>query len=104
MVNNYWLDRAMAVCENELILVKASPNTQDWFDKMPKQIPAIYPEIQLTDPEDFAPKVGYAHHMRMTRFGIEGVLKLPKKLHKLQFHVLYAKWLRPYDPFWVVLY
>jgi hypothetical protein len=102
MYINYWLDRAMAVVENEVILVKQSSTTQGWFDKMPPTIPAIYPGKKYLGYSDFSPKIGLAHHLRLTRWGIEGVLKVPRKFHRYPFYVLYDKVQQPNEPFWVV--
>ncbi len=102
---NYWLNRADAILEQELVLVKSSTETKNWFNKMPVVLPVIYPEVkQPACPSEFGPKVGIAHHLRYTRFGIEAVLKAPRKYHRLDYYVLHDKINMPHDPFWVVLY
>lgn len=102
---NYWLDRAATVVERELILVKSSPETKNWYDRMPSVIPVIYPEKkQPSFPSEFGPRVGLAHHLRYTRHGIEAVLKAPRKFHRLNYYVLHDKINQPSDPFWVILY
>ncbi len=102
---NYWLDRAAAILERELILVKSSPETKNWFERMPSVLPVILPEVkQPACPSEFGPKVGIAHHLRYTRFGIEAVLKAPRKYHRLQYYVLHDKVNMPSDPFWVILF
>lgn len=102
---NYWLNRAATIMEQELILVKNSAETKMWFDKMPHVLPVIYPEKkQPTCPSEFGPKVGIAHHLRYTRFGIEAVLKAPRKFHRMNYYVLHDKTNCPTDPFWVILY
>lgn len=102
---NYWLHRADAVIENELILVKQTPDTKNWYDRMPNILPVIYPEMkQPASPSDFGPKVGIAHHLRYTRYGIEGVLKAPRKYHRLNYYVLHDKVNMPSDPFWLILF
>ncbi len=105
MVLNYWLDRAAAIMEQELLLVKNSPNTKNWFDKMPGTLPVIYPQIkQPSVPSEFGPKVGIAHHLRYSRHGIEAVLKAPRKYHRLNYYVLYDNINMPADPFWVIVF
>lgn len=104
MYKNYWLDRANVMVEEEVILVKQTPTTQAWFDKMPKQIPAIYPDVKYLTINDFGPQVGIAHHMRLSKWGIEGVLKVPKRYFRMTFYVLYDKVQKPNDPFWVVFH
>lgn len=102
---NYWLDRSMALLEEEVLLVKSSPNLKKWFDKMPKALPACYSEVQvINDEEDYGPKVGLAHHLKLTKFGVEGVLKVARKYHRLERYVYYNANLRPKDPFWVVIH
>ena len=102
---NYWLIRSAAILENELILVKNSPETKNWYDKMPNVIPVIFPNIkQPSCPSEFGPKVGIAHHLRYTRHGIEGILKAARKYHRLNYYVLHDRLNQPSDPFWVILY
>lgn len=102
---NYWLNRADAILEQELVLVKSSTETKNWFDRMPSVLPVIFPEVkQPARPSEFGPKVGIAHHLRYTRFGIEAVLKAPRKYHRLNYYVLHDKNNQPSDPFWVILY
>jgi hypothetical protein len=103
MLANYWLDRALEVIEDEKIFVKPGPNTETWFNRMPNMISAIAPEYALSVPEDFTPRVGFAHHFRNTRFGIEGVLKVPRKFHRFRCYVYYDKEIQPSEPFWVIL-
>ena len=95
----------MALTENEIILVKPSPQTQAWFDKMPPIIPACHPGCKLINGHgDYGPKVGQAHHLRMTKFGIEGVLKTNRKYHRYRFYVLYNKVFQPAEPFWIIFH
>jgi hypothetical protein len=102
---NYWLDRAAAIIEQEVILVKIAPETKNWYDKMPSVLPIIYPGIEKPrQPSEFGPKVGIAHHLRYTRYGIEAVVKAPRKYHKLSYYVLHDKINHPGEPFWVVVY
>ena len=102
---NYWLNRAAAIMEQELVLVKSSPETKNWYDKMPSTLPVIYPEVkQPASPSEFGPKVGIAYHLKYTRFGIEAVLKAPRKYHRMSYYVLHDKINMPSDPFWVIIY
>jgi len=102
---NYWLIRSESIIENELVLVRNSPETKNWYDKMPNVIPVIFPDKrQPTCPSEFGPKVGIAHHLRYTRHGIEGILKAPRKYHRLNYYVLHDKLNQPSDPFWVILF
>lgn len=71
---------------------------------MPILLPAIFPEKKPQKITDFAPKVGIAHHLRLTRHGIEAVIKSPRKYHRMNFYVLHDKINCPSDPFWVVFY
>lgn len=105
MFINYWLDRSMATIEREVILVKPSPQTQAWFDKMPSILPACCPSSKtISSFSDYGIKIGQAHHLRYTKFGIEGVLKIARKYHRYHFYVLYNKTLQPNDPFWIVFH
>jgi hypothetical protein len=104
MFTNYWLVRAMTVYENEVVLVNDSPNTKNWFDKMSQTIPVIAPSAKPAIPEDFEPTIGLAHHLRLTKWGIEGVLKIPRKYHRWQRYVIYDTKNQPKQPFWVILY
>ena len=105
MIINYWLDRASAILERDLILVKNSPETKNWYDRMPTIIPVIYPDTKQPNcPSEFGPKIGIAHHLRYNRHGIEGVLKAPRKYHRLNYYVLHDKANMPADPFWVILF
>lgn len=102
---NYWLDRASAILEKEVILVKNTPETKNWYDKMPSVIPVILPSKKQPDsPSEFGPKVGIAHHLRYGRHGIEGVIKIPRKYHRFNYYVLHDKINQPTDPFWVILF
>jgi len=104
-MRNYWLNRAYAIIENELVLVKNSPETKNWYDKMPNVIPVIFPDRkQPNSPSEFGPRVGIAHHLRYTKHGIEAVMKLPRKYHRLDYYVLHDKVNMPSDPFWVIVY
>jgi len=103
-MKNYWIDRSMAIIEEELILVKSTPTTQAWYDRMPKQIPAIYPDRITPTISAFGPQIGIAHHMRLSKWGIEGVLKIPRKFFRMSFYVLYEKNQNPNQPFWVVFH
>jgi hypothetical protein len=105
MMTNYWLERGLVIVEREMILVKAAPETKGWYDKMPTVLPIIVPERkQPRYPSEFTPKVGVAHHLRYTRFGIEGVVKMPRKYHRMKLYVLHDKIAQPSEPFWVVVY
>lgn len=102
---NYWLNRAAVIVEQEVILVKNSPETKIWYDKMPNVLPIIFPQKkQPSFPSEFGPKVGIAHHIRYTRFGIEAVLKAPRKYQRMNYYVLHDKINQPSDPFWVIAY
>jgi len=104
-MRNYWLERALAMVEKEVVLVKNAPETKNWYDRMPTVLPVIWPDKkQPSIPSEFSPKVGVAHHLRYTRFGIEAVLKTPKKYHQFAYYVLHDKVNQPIDPFWVILY
>lgn len=101
---NHWIEQANAITENEVILVKQSPGTDEWFRRMPSRLAAICPlEKKLTKPEDFSPKVGYAYYLKLSKWGIEGVLHMPKKYHRYSFHVLYDKANHPQEPFWIII-
>jgi hypothetical protein len=104
-MTNYWLDRAEAIMERELIIVKSSPETKNWYNRMPSVIPIIYPDKkQPTYPSEFGPKVGIAHHLRYNNHGIEAVMKAPRKYHRLNCYVLYDQVNQPADPFWIILF
>lgn len=102
-MHNFWLELSSTMIEKEVILVKNNSENKYWYDKMPTMLPAIYPEKKkLSCINDFQPQVGMAHHLRLTRFGIEGVLKLPRRFHRLLFYVLHDNQYE--QPFWVVLH
>lgn len=101
-MKNIWLELASKIIENEILMVKG-PETKKWFDKMPNDFRAICPPKKPMVATDFRPVVGYVHHMRMTRLGIEGVLHAPRKYHRCPFYVLYDILNMPEQPFWLVL-
>jgi hypothetical protein len=101
---NYWISRTEEIVEKEVILVKNSGETRMWFDKMAYSIPIIYPVKTPTHPGDFVPRVGTAHHLKLTKHGIEAVLKSQRRYQRLKFYVLHDKINQPSEPFWVVLH
>jgi hypothetical protein len=103
-MNNYWLDRSLQIVEKEVILVKNSKETKMWYNKMSIVIPIIAPDNKPHQPEDFHPKVGVAHNLKLGRHGIEAVLKTPRKYQRFSFYVLHDKINQPLEPFWVVLF
>lgn len=104
MLLNYWTERTDAVVEKEVLLVKASSNTSVWYNKMPVTLPIICPVLRVPkQPQDFTPKVGVAYHLKLSRFGIEGILKTQRKYQRYNNYVLYD--INQLNcPFWVVLY
>ncbi len=101
-MENYWIQRSLTIVESEVILVKASPTTREWFDRMPRYLTAICPD--LIPVEFFGPKIGHAYHIRLTKWGIEGILKAPRKFHRYQLFVLFDNAKQPQEPFWLVLH
>ena len=102
---NYWLQRSDTIIEKELILVKQTTETKNWYDRMPNVTPVIFPDKkQPNSPSEFGPKVGFAHHLRYTKYGIEGVLKTSRKYHRLNYYVLHDKINQPASPFWIILF
>lgn len=101
---NYWIERAEAIIEKEVILVKSSGETRMWFDRMPPTLPIIYTNTKPTKPNEFTPKIGIAHHIKLTRFGIEAVLKSQRRYNRLNFYVIHDKINQPKEPFWVIFY
>lgn len=71
---------------------------------MPSRLPAIFPSSPLTTAGDYGPTVGYAVHLRVSRFGIEGVLRAPRKYHRYKYYVIYDIKNHPGEPFWLVLH
>jgi hypothetical protein len=102
-MNNYWLDRASETIEKEVILVKNSKETKMWYNKMSILIPIIAPLHKPQQPGDFVPQVGVAHNLKLSRHGIEAVLKTSRKYQRFSFYVLHDKINQPLEPFWVVL-
>jgi hypothetical protein len=101
---NYWLNLANAVLENEFLLLTDNQVTRSWYMKMPPTIPAICPEFEiLSEKNHFSPQVGVVHHMRLTRLGVEAILKAPKKYHRMKHEVFYDTRFTEGTPFWVVL-
>jgi hypothetical protein len=101
---NHWLILANAVLENEILLLKDNLITRSWYMKMPTTIPAICPDVEvLSEKNHFAPQVGIVHHMRLTRLGIEAILKAPRKYHRMQHDVFYDTRFTEGMPFWMVL-
>ena len=76
---NYWIARAEEIVEKEVILVKNNGETRRWFDKMFSSIPIIFPIKKPSHSGDFTPKIGTAHHLKLTRQGIEAVLKSQRR-------------------------
>lgn len=102
---NHWLNRALEIIEVEKIILKQGHQSQNWYNKMPKIIPAICPDVlQPKSPEEFQPQVGLVHHLRLTKFGIEGVLKAPRKYHRYLSYILYDSKNKPNNPFWLILH
>ncbi len=103
-MRNYWLHRAEEIIETEVILVKNAGETRVWYEKMSNSLPIIYPEKKPRHPDEFGPQIGTAHHLRLTRHGIEAVLKSERRYQRLSFYVLHDKINQPNEPFWVVFY
>jgi hypothetical protein len=104
-MRNYWLERALMPIENEVLLVKQSHETTYWYEKMSSLIPVMFTDKKnLRRPEDYGPKLGLAHHIKLTRFGIEAILKAPRKYHRYPYYVIHDKINVPNDPFWIVFY
>ncbi len=104
-MRNFWLDRAETVIETERLLVKQSDTAQAWYGKMPSVIPMILPgQAVFRIAEDFGPRVGEVRHLRLTRMGIEGVLRAARKYHRLASYVYYDSQIQPAKPFWVVMH
>lgn len=104
MYSNHWLDLAYTIVEKEVLLVKLTHDTKKWYDKMPASIRVIAPTAsELLHLDDFHPIVGKAHHLRLCKYGIEGVLKVPKKFHRYSLSVFFDKIRMPSEPFWIVL-
>jgi hypothetical protein len=101
---NYWIERAEEIIEKEVVLVKNSGETRMWFDKMFSSLPIIYPNKKPSRPDEFTPRIGSAKHLKLTRFGIEAVLKTHRKYQRLNFYVLHDKINQPHEPFWVIFY
>lgn len=102
---NYWIERGLTPIENEVILVKSDKETKHWYEKMPSLVPVMFTESRnLRHPEDYGPKIGLAHHLRLTKFGIEAVIKAPRKCHRYPYFVIHDKINCPQSPFWVVFY
>lgn len=105
MYNNYWVAKSLEIIENERVVLKQTSDAGTWYNRMPKIIPAICPEVsQLKTLEDYGPKVGYIHYIRFTKFGIEAVLKAPRKYHRYNSYVLFNANIKPSEPFWLVLH
>ena len=74
-----------------------------WYNKMSIVIPIIAPDNKPHQPEDFCPKVGVAHNLKLgRREENEAVLKTPRKYQRFSFYVLHDKINQPLEPFWVV--
>lgn len=101
---NYWVKRASEILERELLLVKQTDKTKDWFNLMPNKIKAIIGlKNYIISEEDFTSVIGHVHHLRYTRLGIEGVLETSRRFQRYNHLVYYNKKLMPHDPFWLIL-
>jgi hypothetical protein len=101
---NHWLNLANTILENEMLLLADNSVTRNWYFKMPATIPAICPDMEiLSEPSHFTPQIGIVHHMRLTKLGVEGVLKAPKKYHKMAHEVYFDQRFTSDIQFWMVL-
>ncbi len=104
MMTNYWIKRALTTLDNEILLVRQTAKTKYWYDMMPPKISAIFPDVEKpSKPDEFAPKVGYVHHLRFTKLGIEAVLCAARKYHRHPYYILYDNKSYPEEPFWLIL-
>lgn len=102
-MKNFWLERALETIDTEILLVKANENIKIWFNKMPSRLPAIFPSTPLTTAESYSPIIGHAIHIRVSKFGIEGVLRAPRKYHRYKHYVIYDI-NNHKEPFWLVMH
>ena len=108
MYVNYWLERSNMIIEKEVILVKPSHMNKAWLiyavHTMPSIIPAACPAVRyIHKAEDFGEKIGTAHHLRMTKFGIEAIIKVARRYLRYNYYVLKSN-LIPFEPFWVIFH
>ena len=99
-MKNYWIERATQIIENEVRLMGPSKVADQWFAMMGPRIPTWYFEPDL-DIEGF--QVGWTHSIRLTRLGIEGVIRAARKYQRYDHNLCYRQESNPDDRFWVVL-
>lgn len=102
-MTNFWLERANAVTENEVLVLESSQQALRHFDDMGGTLPVIvaggWPPLR----EDYQTLVGNVHHLRYTKFGIEGILKTRAKYHRRRFRLMDNPDVHPKRRFWVVV-
>lgn len=105
---NYWLERSREIIEKEVLLARKTLKTdlQTWFDKMPARISVVFCQTKTKNPDhsDLETPVGYVHHLKMMKLGIEGVLKAPKFYHRYPLYLLYYPRYDQAKPFWAVVH
>jgi hypothetical protein len=98
-MKNYWIERATQIVDNEVQLMAPSATADKWFAIMGPRLPTWYfaPDIQGF-------QVGWTHHIRLTRLGIEGVIRVARKYHRLEHKLCFHEQeVNPDDQFWVVM-
>lgn len=104
-MRNYWYDLANKVVEKEF-LVYDRPDATSVFRDLPPKLSVM---TWLEEDERWK-EVGIVHSLRlMSKLGIEGVLKCPKRLHRSRHELSFNHRRREdrfrgiRDQYWVVL-
>jgi hypothetical protein len=97
-MKNFWIERATQIIEEEVQLLEPSSKASQWFAIMGPRLPTYYFE-----PEIPGIQVGWTHSIRLTRLGIEGVIRAARKYHRYNHRLHYHQEAHPDDQFWVVL-
>lgn len=103
---NFWLEKAYSIYENEVLLAKpGSDDLSRWYILMPNKIPVIYTEkkpIVLSE-QDVNNVIGYVYYIRITKYGLEGILRTAKRYHRYHLFLTYHP-ASYQDPFYVVIH
>lgn len=102
-MGNFWINRITELYEKETVLVKPHPSLSIWYNQMSESLPIIAPVKQPVQASEYVPIVGRCHHMRISKWGLEGVLKMPRKFHKYEHYMIFSQKVMPQEPFWVVI-
>ncbi|MGH7175308.1 MAG: hypothetical protein ACREGR_03050 [Minisyncoccia bacterium] len=106
-MKNHWLYQGNIVVEREILVYDNRADAASIFRDMPPKFPVV---IWREEQDNFR-EVGIVHTLRlMSRLGIEGVLKCPRKYHRRHYELSINKkrpqplFRRAKDDYWLVVF